>query len=59
MIFYGVFRTEVLRESIKTKLSFGDDFAVDLNILKHGNVHVIDEILMFNYTKGELEGHSK
>jgi len=52
MMFYGVCRTQVLRESMITKLSFGHDFAVDLNILKHGDVHVIDEVLMFNYTKG-------
>jgi len=51
-MWYGVMRTQVLRESMLTKLFVGHEFAVDLNILKHGDLHIIDEILMTYYSKG-------
>jgi len=37
---------------MKIKLIFAYDLAINLTILKHGDVHVIDKDLMFFYTKG-------
>jgi len=54
---YGVCSTQVLRESMVTKSFVGQDFAVDLNILKHGDVHIIDEILMAYNSKGVLSSN--
>jgi len=50
--FYGVFRTDVLRKSFVSDNLFGIDQATLLNVLKLGDMFVIDEILMRSYDAG-------
>ena len=47
---YAIFRTEIIKESFVPKLFWAIDLAIVLNTLKHGNLNVIDEILMYRYT---------
>ena len=50
---YGVYHTDKLRKSIShIKGFYLWDFEVVLSIIKFGNLHVIDEILMYKFTKG-------
>jgi glycosyltransferase involved in cell wall biosynthesis len=49
---YGLYRTSVLRESYVTDEYVGHGHAVNLNVLRHGDVNVIDEDLMLKYAKG-------
>ena len=49
---YGVFRTDVLRKSFVSDNLFGIDHATLLNVLKLGDMFVIDEILMRSYDAG-------
>lgn len=51
-IIYGLHRTEVLRKSIIQELFIGDDWAIILNILKHGDTYVLEEILTNVYDRG-------
>ena len=50
--FYGVYRTDKLRKSFVSDTFFGVDHATILNILRHGDLHVIDEVLMLVYDAG-------
>ena len=50
---YGVYHTDKLRKSIShIKGFYLWDFEVVLSIIKFGNLHVIDEILMYKFAKG-------
>lgn len=49
---YGLYRTEKLRKCISHNEYISWDFALVLNILKYGDFHVIDEILMYRYAGG-------
>ena len=51
-VIYGIHRTNNLRKSIITDSFIGDDWAINLNVLKYGDLHVIDEYLMSKYTQG-------
>ncbi|RZD41084.1 MAG: glycosyltransferase family 2 protein [Thaumarchaeota archaeon] len=49
---YSVFRINVLKNSlVKDRISVWD-LAFTLEFLKHGDLHVIDEVLLHRYTKG-------
>ena len=47
-MFYSVFRTKALRDSVVLNPSFlvGHDAGLVLNILKHGEIQVVDQILL-------------
>lgn len=51
---YSLFRNSIIKECFITKPFAGSDLAIILNVLKHGHIHVIDEVLM----KKSLEGYS-
>jgi len=51
-IIYGLFRTEVLKKSMVSESFVGNDGAIVLNVLKHGDMHLIDEVLMQRYDYG-------
>jgi len=51
-IIYGIFRTEKLRKSIISDTFLGVDWAEVLSVLKYGNFHVIDEVLMYEFEGG-------
>jgi len=52
MNFYSVFRTKELRKSIIQNSFASLDFAVLLNLLKYGELYVIDEFLLNRFTGG-------
>ena len=52
--FYSLFRTSIIKKSMITTPFGGSDLAIILNILKYGQIHVIDEILM----RKNLDGYS-
>ena len=47
-MFYSVFRTKALKDSVVLNPSFlvGHDAGLVLNILKHGEIQVVDQILI-------------
>lgn len=49
---YGVFRTEKLKQSIIQNLIPGWDCAMLLNIITHGDIHVINEIMIYYHSGG-------
>lgn len=52
-IFYGVYRTDVLRKSMVSEHITGFDWLTILNVLKYGDFHVIEETLMLRYDGGD------
>jgi len=51
--FYGVYRTKQLRQCNATIESFlGNDATFVLNLLRYGDLHVIDEVMMYVYDGG-------
>jgi len=49
---YAVFRIEQIRKSyVQKPMALGDKATV-LNVLKYGEINIINKILMFRYTKG-------
>lgn len=54
---YGVYRTKNLRQSVLPILFVGSDAALVLNILKYGDINVVDEFLMYGF--GGSESASK
>ena len=52
MMIYSIFRTESLKKSFFEKSFLGNDWAICLNILKFGELNVIDEILIYQYERG-------
>jgi len=53
---YAVFRTKNLKKSFsKAKEISPWDFALILDLLQYGNFHVLDELLMFRYSRGSSE----
>ena len=52
-IFYGVYRTDVLRKSMVSDHITGFDWLTILNVLKYGDFHVIEETLMLRYDGGD------
>lgn len=51
-IFYGLYRTDQIRTCFVSKSFIGDDAATIFNILKFGELNVINEILMRVYDQG-------
>jgi len=51
-MFYAVYRIEILRNSIISESFSGQDGAAILNALKYGNIHVVDEVLLYIYLGG-------
>jgi glycosyltransferase involved in cell wall biosynthesis len=51
-VIYSLFRTDKLRDSMILELFVGNDWAWFLNVLKHGDLHVIDEVLMHEFESG-------
>lgn len=51
-IIYGIFKTDVIRKSIIIEEFEGSDWCINLNILKYGDFHVIDEVLMLEFEGG-------
>lgn len=51
-IFYSVFRTNELKKGIVNDLFLGSDWAHNLNMLRFGDVNIIDEELMFRSNQG-------
>lgn len=49
---YAVYRTEKLRKCINHSDYIVYDFAIVLSVLKYGDLHVIDEVLMYRYQGG-------
>ena len=52
--FYSLFRTSIIKKSMINTPFAGSDLAIILNILKYGQIHVIDEVLM----RKNLDGYS-
>jgi glycosyltransferase involved in cell wall biosynthesis len=50
---YSIFRTEILKMCIIERDLCGWDQTLVLNTLKHGDLHIIDEILMHRTAEGE------
>lgn len=55
-VIYGIFRTDKLRKSIVNSLFVGLDWAEILSVLKYGDIHVVDEILMYEFEGGRSIG---
>lgn len=51
-VIYSVFRTKELKQGYVTEQFLGNDWAANLNILKFGDIHVIDEKLMQKSNQG-------
>jgi len=51
-VIYSVFKLEIIRKSIVTESFLGNDWAIFLNVLKYGNLAVIDDVLMYEYERG-------
>ena len=52
LIFYSVFRTDILKKSCVHESFVGLDAAFALNVLKYGDASVIDEPLVQRFTEG-------
>ena len=46
---YGLFKTAALKKDIIKKRFGSVDYAIILNVLKHGNLLVVNELLMYMY----------
>lgn len=55
-IIYGIFRTKELKKSILTSFFVGFDWAEMLTIMKFGDVHVLNDVLMYEYEGGRSTG---
>ncbi len=51
-IIYGVFRTEQLKKSVIPEPFVGFDWAEILTVLKYGDFHVVNEVLMYIFEGG-------
>ena len=56
---YSIFRTQQLKKSIVRKKFASWDFAIILNIIKFGDLNVLDDILMFKDTGGVTSTNSE
>lgn len=53
---FGVFRRKELQKSMFNKPFYGWDYALVINMLRYGDVHVVNKILMRFYSKGASGG---
>lgn len=51
-VIYGIFRIDQLRKSIIPSFFVGLDWAEMLTVLKFGDIHVVDEVLMYEFEGG-------
>ena len=51
-MFYSVYRTEALRESFVHEVFVGFDASLALNVLKHGEIQVVNEFLIESFPAG-------
>jgi len=51
-VIYSVFKSDVIKKSIISESFLGNDWAIFLNVLKYGNLAVINEVLMYEYERG-------
>ena len=51
-VLYGLYRTEQIKKSFVKESFIGNDAAITFNLLKYGEIFVIDEILMEVYDEG-------
>lgn len=49
---FGICRTTELKKSLIDKMFVGDDVCLCLNLLKYGDVHMIDDVLLWIYDRG-------
>lgn len=52
-VIYSIFKTDVLRKSMIKENFVGPDVAIVLNILKHGDINLTNQVLMYKYKGGE------
>ena len=50
--FYGLYRTNQIKECYIKKQFIGVEFAISLNLLKHGNFYEVDEVLFHRFSSG-------
>lgn len=51
-VFYGIFKTKKLKSSLVHSEFLGNDWATVLEILKHGRICLVEDILMYGATAG-------
>ena len=51
-MFYSVYRTEALRESFVHDFFIGHDAGLALNVLKHGEIQVVNQFLLESFPSG-------
>jgi glycosyltransferase involved in cell wall biosynthesis len=51
-VIYSIFKSDVIKKSIISESFLGNDWAIFLNVLKYGNLAVMDEVLMYEYERG-------
>jgi len=51
-VIYSIFKSDVIKKSMIDESFLGHDWAIFLNVLKYGNLAVIDEVLMYEYERG-------
>ena len=51
-MFYAVYRTKLLRESFVHDFFVGSDASLVLNVLKHGEIQVVNDILLVSIPAG-------
>jgi len=51
-VIYSVYRSEIIRKSIIHEPFLGNDWAMILNVLRYGDLEVINETLMYEYEGG-------
>jgi len=51
-VIYSVFKSDIIKKSIIAESFLGHDWAIFLNVLKYGDLAVIDEVLMYEYERG-------
>lgn len=49
---FGVCRTYAIKKCLIDKMFVGDDVCLCLNLLKYGDVHMIDDVLLLIYDRG-------
>ncbi len=55
-VFYGLHRTEAIKKCIITKSFIGQDTFYALSLLRYGEIHVIDDVLMEVFDGGDSRG---
>ena len=51
-VMYSLIRTDKLQQSIVDEIFLGNEWALFLCLLKHGDLHVIDKVLMHEFESG-------